>query len=191
MGSIPNEMHKDGDDLSDHIGRDEVIVILREYYKGLKEKAEIKLHGVETGDDKESLITLFNSMLKGSYRKAPFFIFGTIEHKMTASTNVTSRILISKVKKRTAEYRIMYVFFFNLFRIGHRSDHFPILATIGIQRAFHAKRDPDSFNKIKQIDFPSFDILRFDIRYSAVRCLQTFKGRSNTSIEMVKSSASI
>jgi len=35
------------------LGRDEVVAILREYYEGLTEKVEIKLHGVVTGDYKK------------------------------------------------------------------------------------------------------------------------------------------
>jgi sulfate adenylyltransferase len=37
----------------DHFGRDEVLEILREYYKGLDEKVEIKLHGAATGAEKK------------------------------------------------------------------------------------------------------------------------------------------
>jgi sulfate adenylyltransferase len=35
------------------LGRVEVVAILREYYEGLTEKVEIKLHGAATGDDKK------------------------------------------------------------------------------------------------------------------------------------------
>jgi sulfate adenylyltransferase len=34
-------------------GRNEVVAILRQYYEGLTEKVEIKLHGAATGDDKK------------------------------------------------------------------------------------------------------------------------------------------
>jgi sulfate adenylyltransferase len=39
----------EGTPIPDHFGRDEVLVILREYYAGLEEKVEIKLHGAATG----------------------------------------------------------------------------------------------------------------------------------------------
>jgi sulfate adenylyltransferase len=51
-GTMLRKMLSEGGDLPDHFGRDEVIVILREYYEGLTEKVEIKLHGAATGDDK-------------------------------------------------------------------------------------------------------------------------------------------
>jgi len=35
------------------LGRDEVVAILWEYYEGLTEKIDIKLHGATTGDDKK------------------------------------------------------------------------------------------------------------------------------------------
>jgi sulfate adenylyltransferase len=35
--------------IPDHFGRDEVLVILKEYYAGLTEKVEVKLHGAATG----------------------------------------------------------------------------------------------------------------------------------------------
>ncbi len=43
-------MLSEGGDIPDHFGREEVLDILREYYGGLKEKVEIKLHGAATGD---------------------------------------------------------------------------------------------------------------------------------------------
>jgi len=46
------KMLSEGGDLPDHFGRDEVVAILREYYEGLTEKVEIKLHGAATGDEK-------------------------------------------------------------------------------------------------------------------------------------------
>jgi len=43
-------MLSEGEALPDHFGRDEVVEILREYYEGLTDKVEIKLHGAATGD---------------------------------------------------------------------------------------------------------------------------------------------
>ena len=43
----------EGGEIPDHFGRDEVLAILREYYEGLTEKVEIKLHGAATGDEKK------------------------------------------------------------------------------------------------------------------------------------------
>jgi sulfate adenylyltransferase len=40
----------EGGEIPDHVGRDEVLTILRAYYEGLTEKVEIKLHGAATGD---------------------------------------------------------------------------------------------------------------------------------------------
>jgi sulfate adenylyltransferase len=51
-GTMLRKMLSEGGELPDHFGRDEVVVILREYYEGLTEKVEIKLHGAATGDDK-------------------------------------------------------------------------------------------------------------------------------------------
>jgi len=45
-------MLSEGQDLPDHFGRDEVVAILREYYEGLTEKVEIKMHGAATGEKK-------------------------------------------------------------------------------------------------------------------------------------------
>ena len=52
-GTMLRKLLSEGGDLPDHFGRDEVIEILREYYEGLTEKVEIKLHGAATGDDKK------------------------------------------------------------------------------------------------------------------------------------------
>ena len=52
-GTMLRKMLSEGGDLPDHFGRDEVVEILREYYEGLTEKVEIKLHGAATGDDKK------------------------------------------------------------------------------------------------------------------------------------------
>ena len=49
-GTMLRKMLSEGGDLPDHFGRDEVIVILREYYEGLTEKVEIKTHKAATGD---------------------------------------------------------------------------------------------------------------------------------------------
>jgi sulfate adenylyltransferase len=52
-GTMLRKMLSEGGELPDHFGRDEVGAILREYYEGLTEKVEIKLHGAATGDDKK------------------------------------------------------------------------------------------------------------------------------------------
>ena len=49
-GTMLRKMLSEGGDLPDHFGRDEVVAILREYYEGLTEKVEVKLHGAATGD---------------------------------------------------------------------------------------------------------------------------------------------
>lgn len=48
-GTILRKMLSEGKELPDHFGRDEVVVILREYYEGLTEKVEIKTHKAATG----------------------------------------------------------------------------------------------------------------------------------------------
>ncbi len=40
----------DGAEIPDHFGREEVLVILREYYEGLTEKVEVKMQGAASGD---------------------------------------------------------------------------------------------------------------------------------------------
>jgi sulfate adenylyltransferase len=50
-GTMLRKMLSEGGELPDHFGRDEVVAILREYYEGLTDKVEIKLHGAATGDD--------------------------------------------------------------------------------------------------------------------------------------------
>ncbi|MEW6670364.1 MAG: sulfate adenylyltransferase [Thermodesulfobacteriota bacterium] len=52
-GTMLRKMLSEGGEVPDHFGRDEVLVILREYYEGLTEKVEIKLHGAATGDSKK------------------------------------------------------------------------------------------------------------------------------------------
>jgi sulfate adenylyltransferase len=52
-GTMLRKMLSEGGSLPDHFGRDEVVAILREYYEGLEEKVEIKLHGAATGDQKK------------------------------------------------------------------------------------------------------------------------------------------
>ncbi|MGB5991692.1 MAG: sulfate adenylyltransferase [Desulfobacterales bacterium] len=52
-GTMLRKMLSEGGDLPDHFGRDEVVAILREYYEGLEEKVEIKMHSAATGDDKK------------------------------------------------------------------------------------------------------------------------------------------
>jgi sulfate adenylyltransferase len=49
-GTMLRKLLSEGGEIPDHFGRDEVLVILREYYEGLTEKVEIKLHGAATGD---------------------------------------------------------------------------------------------------------------------------------------------
>jgi sulfate adenylyltransferase len=51
-GTVLRKMLSEGGALPDHFGRDEVVAILREYYEGLEEKVEVKLHGAATGDTK-------------------------------------------------------------------------------------------------------------------------------------------
>lgn len=52
-GTMLRKLLSEGGQLPDHFGRDEVIAILREYYEGLEEKVEVKLHGAATGDIKK------------------------------------------------------------------------------------------------------------------------------------------
>ncbi|SIN71527.1 sulfate adenylyltransferase [Halodesulfovibrio marinisediminis] len=40
----------EGAEIPDHFGRDEVLVILREYYEGLTEKVEVKMQGAASGE---------------------------------------------------------------------------------------------------------------------------------------------
>jgi sulfate adenylyltransferase len=49
-GTMLRKLLSEGGEIPDHFGRDEVLAILREYYEGLTEKVEIKLHGAATGD---------------------------------------------------------------------------------------------------------------------------------------------
>ena len=49
-GTVLRKMLSEGGQLPDHFGRDEVVAILREYYEGLTEKVEIKMHGAATGE---------------------------------------------------------------------------------------------------------------------------------------------
>jgi len=49
-GTMLRKMLSEGQELPDHFGRDEVVAILREYYEGLTEKVEVKLHGAATGN---------------------------------------------------------------------------------------------------------------------------------------------
>jgi sulfate adenylyltransferase len=48
-GTMLRKLLSEGGEIPDHFGRDEVLAILREYYQGLTEKVEIKLHGAATG----------------------------------------------------------------------------------------------------------------------------------------------
>jgi len=49
-GTMLRKMLSEGGELPDHFGRDEVVAILREYYEGLTEKVEVKLHSAATGN---------------------------------------------------------------------------------------------------------------------------------------------
>jgi sulfate adenylyltransferase len=48
-GTMLRKLLSEKGQMPDHFGRDEVVAILREYYEGLTEKVEIKLHGAATG----------------------------------------------------------------------------------------------------------------------------------------------
>jgi sulfate adenylyltransferase len=52
-GTMLRKLLSEGGELPDHFGRDEVVEILRNYYEGLTEKVEIKMHGAATGDSKK------------------------------------------------------------------------------------------------------------------------------------------
>ncbi len=48
-GTMLRKLLSEGGEIPDHFGRDEVLEILREYYEGLTDKVEVKLHGAATG----------------------------------------------------------------------------------------------------------------------------------------------
>jgi sulfate adenylyltransferase len=52
-GTMLRKSLSEGLPVVDHFGRDEVLDILREYYAGLTEKVEVKLHGAATGESKK------------------------------------------------------------------------------------------------------------------------------------------
>jgi sulfate adenylyltransferase len=52
-GTALRKMLSESAKVPDHFGRDEVLAILGEYYKGLTEKVEIKMHGAATGETKK------------------------------------------------------------------------------------------------------------------------------------------
>ncbi|MFO8084864.1 MAG: sulfate adenylyltransferase [Desulfobacterales bacterium] len=52
-GTMLRKMLSEGGQLPDHFGRDEVVEVLREYYEGMTERVEIKLHGAATGSEKK------------------------------------------------------------------------------------------------------------------------------------------
>jgi sulfate adenylyltransferase len=52
-GTALRKMLSENAKVPDHFGRDEVLAILGEYYKGLTEKVEIKMHGAATGETKK------------------------------------------------------------------------------------------------------------------------------------------
>ncbi|MFO7862018.1 MAG: sulfate adenylyltransferase [Desulfosalsimonas sp.] len=49
-GTMLRKMLSEGGELPDHFGRKEVLDILRNYYQGLTDKVEVKLHGAATGE---------------------------------------------------------------------------------------------------------------------------------------------
>jgi sulfate adenylyltransferase len=49
-GTMLRKILSEGGEMPDHFGRDEVVVILREYYEGLTEKVKIKTHKAATGE---------------------------------------------------------------------------------------------------------------------------------------------
>ena len=49
-GTKLRKMLSEGADVPDHFGRDEVLVLLREYYAGLTEKVEVKMQGAASGE---------------------------------------------------------------------------------------------------------------------------------------------
>jgi sulfate adenylyltransferase len=52
-GTMLRKLLSEGGEVPDHFGRPEVLEILREYYEGLTEKVEIKLHKAATGETEE------------------------------------------------------------------------------------------------------------------------------------------
>ena len=52
-GTMLRKMLSESSKVPDHFGRDEVLEILRDYYKNLDEKVEIKMHGAATGETKK------------------------------------------------------------------------------------------------------------------------------------------
>ena len=52
-GTMVRKTLSEGDDLPAEFSRPEVVKILQEYYQGLEDKVEIKLHGAATGDVKK------------------------------------------------------------------------------------------------------------------------------------------
>jgi sulfate adenylyltransferase len=52
-GTLLRKMLSEGSKVPDHFGRDEVLEILRGYYKDLDEKVEIKMHGAASGETKK------------------------------------------------------------------------------------------------------------------------------------------
>jgi sulfate adenylyltransferase len=49
-GTMLRKMLSEGGQLPDHFGREEVLDILRNYYQGVTDKVEVKLHGAATGE---------------------------------------------------------------------------------------------------------------------------------------------
>jgi sulfate adenylyltransferase len=53
-GTMVRKTLSEGGELPKEFSRAEVVKVLQEYYQGLEEKVEIKLHGAATGDVKKS-----------------------------------------------------------------------------------------------------------------------------------------
>jgi len=49
-GTKLRKMLSDGEAVPDHFGRDECLLILREYYEGLTEKVEVKMQRAASGE---------------------------------------------------------------------------------------------------------------------------------------------
>lgn len=49
-GTMLRKLLSEGGEMPDHFGREEVLDVLRAYYKGLTNKVEVKLHGAATGN---------------------------------------------------------------------------------------------------------------------------------------------
>ncbi|HNR13273.1 MAG TPA: sulfate adenylyltransferase, partial [Thermodesulfobacteriota bacterium] len=52
-GTVVRKTLSEGGTLTSQFSRPEVLEILKEYYMGLEEKVEVKLHGAATGEVKD------------------------------------------------------------------------------------------------------------------------------------------